>query len=190
MPVAVRSFRYGAAMQEATNVPTSASVTPGWYQDPVTPGQIRWYDGQRWTDQVAAAPLPPPVAPADAGGEQGPPGYSAPGYGSAAHPGTGYGTPGYDSPGYTTPGYGTTSSSGPSDVTHWLLPVGRSWQSIVAGYLGLVSTLVFFLAPFSIGLGIWALRKARTGGHGRGRAWLGIVGGLIGIAFGVWILTR
>ena len=30
------------------------------------------------------------------------------------------------------------SDLGPSSAVHWLVPVGRSWQSITAGYLGLL----------------------------------------------------
>ncbi|GAB2622053.1 hypothetical protein Aab01nite_76840 [Paractinoplanes abujensis] len=65
---------------------------------------------------------------------------------------------------------------------HWLLPTGRSWQSIAAGYLGLVGLVVWVLGPFALGLGIWAVvRSAREPGvHGRGRAVFGIVAGAIG----------
>ena len=31
------------------------------------------------------------------------------------------------------------SDHGPATVEHWLVPVGRSWQSILAGYMGFVS---------------------------------------------------
>jgi hypothetical protein len=77
----------------------------------------------------------------------------------------------------------------PSDTLHWVLPVGRSWQSIVAGYLGLIALGVWVVGPVAVGFGIWALRVAKTGGHGRGRAWFGIVGGLLGTVFFVWFLT-
>ena len=33
------------------------STTPGWYDDGT--GTMRWFDGQRWTDQVQ----PPPPGP-------------------------------------------------------------------------------------------------------------------------------
>ena len=43
-----------------------AAVTPpGWYPDPWQPGGQRWWDGTGWTQQVAAAQLPPP--PIDVG---------------------------------------------------------------------------------------------------------------------------
>ena len=82
--------------------------------------------------------------------------------------------------------YGDT---GPSSVLHYILPVGRSWQSIWAPYLGLVSLLPVpiigqLLGAGAIALGIIALRRARTGGHGTGRAIVGIVLGAIGIIVG------
>jgi Protein of unknown function (DUF2510)/Bacterial PH domain len=38
---------------------------PGWYPDPAAGGRMRWWDGQRWTDQVRQANAqqqPPPMA--------------------------------------------------------------------------------------------------------------------------------
>ncbi len=80
------------------------------------------------------------------------------------------------------------AGSSPHEALHWLVPVGRSWQSIVAGYLGLFSPVIWFLAPFSIGIGIWALVGAQPGAHGRGRAITGIVGGLLGAGIGLAVL--
>ena len=77
---------------------------------------------------------------------------------------------------------------GPKDPMHWVLPVGRSWQSVLAGYLGLLSLAIWVLAPFSIGFGIWALVRARSGGHGTGRAITGIVGGVLGGVIGIAFL--
>ena len=44
----------------ATYAPPQASQNPppGWYQNPEGPGQ-RYWDGIRWTDQYAQAPVPP-----------------------------------------------------------------------------------------------------------------------------------
>jgi hypothetical protein len=68
----------------------------------------------------------------------------------------------------------------PTDAVHWLLPTGRTWQSIAAGYVALVAVVVWVLGPIALGLGVWALTASRNGeGHGRGRAVFAIVvGGL------------
>jgi hypothetical protein len=73
----------------------------------------------------------------------------------------------------------------PDQTLHWLLPVGRSWQSILAGYLGLAALLIWPVAPAAIVVGVLGLRRARTGGHGSGRAVFGIVGGVLGCVFGI-----
>ena len=61
-----------------------------------------------------------------------------------------------------------------------LLPVGRSVWAIVAGYLGLVSVLVF-PAPLALVCGIFALLdiKKHPEKGGRGRAIFGIVMGCL-----------
>ena len=83
--------------------------------------------------------------------------------------------------------------TGPSSVLHYIVPVGRSWQSVVAPYLGLFSLLPVpvicqLLGIGAIVLGVIALRRARTGGHGTGRAITAIVLGSIGTIFGVIVL--
>ncbi len=66
----------------------------------------------------------------------------------------------------------------PADPVHWLLPTGRTWQSIVAGYVALVAVFVWFLGPVALLLGVAALRASAAGrGHGRGRAWFAVVVG-------------
>jgi hypothetical protein len=77
----------------------------------------------------------------------------------------------------------------PSDAMHWIVPVGRSWQSILAGYLGLFGLLIWPLAPFALGLGVWAMRRARDGGHGRGRAVFALIAGAIGTLLGIAALS-
>ncbi len=29
-----------------------STVAPGWYPDPHSPGQVRWWDGSQWTEQT------------------------------------------------------------------------------------------------------------------------------------------
>lgn len=77
---------------------------------------------------------------------------------------------------------GRTAALGesPADVAHWLLPTGRSWQAVAAGYVALVAIVVWPLGPVALGLGLWALRRAakeRT--HGRGRATFAVVVGAL-----------
>ncbi|MGV8874408.1 MAG: DUF2510 domain-containing protein [Rhodococcus sp. (in: high G+C Gram-positive bacteria)] len=33
---------------------------PGWYPDPGSPVQFRWFDGVRWTDATAPTGVVPP----------------------------------------------------------------------------------------------------------------------------------
>ena len=152
-------------------------IAAGWYQDGVTTGVERWFDGAAWTEHTrpAAGPVPAyaqPYARPYAQPYAPPPGYaSAPYYGAQPGP---------------VPG---DVDSGPGSALHWLVPVGRSWQSIVAGYLGLVGLVVWVLAPVAIGFGVWAWRVARTGGHGTGRAVFAVVAGLAGSVFGLLFLA-
>jgi hypothetical protein len=78
------------------------------------------------------------------------------------------------------PGVGAS----PGDPVHWLIPTGRSWQAILAGYLGLVSLVVWVLGPVAAGFGVWALVRSSEDPrlHGRGRAIFGIVAGTAGTA--------
>ncbi len=70
-----------------------------------------------------------------------------------------------------------------------MVPTGRSWQTIAAGYIGLISLLAFPLGPVAIVLGVQGLRAARRqGSHGRGRAIFGIVTGCIGSVLGILVL--
>lgn len=55
--------RYGVAM-DAPQAP------PGWHTDPQNPSQLRYWDGQSWTEHTAPVDAPPPpVAPKTAPGE-------------------------------------------------------------------------------------------------------------------------
>ena len=72
---------------------------------------------------------------------------------------------------------------GDNAVMRMLLPVGRSWLAIAAGYAGLFS-LIVFPAPLALLLGILAVRdlKKNPKKHGMGRAIFGIVMGALGTA--------
>jgi len=84
---------------------------------------------------------------------------------------------------------------GPSSALHYLLPVGRSWQSVAAPYLGLVGLIFCFFPPLgmllgagAIALGIWAFARAREGGHGRGRAVVALVTGVAAVALSFFMM--
>jgi hypothetical protein len=74
-------------------------------------------------------------------------------------------------------------------VMRMLLPVGRSFWAIAAGYLGLFSLLII-PAPLALICGIMAVREIRRNPdkHGMGRAVFGIMMGGIGTAFILFIL--
>ena len=87
--------------------------------------------------------------------------------------------------------YGSGFGAGeePSDPLHWVVPSGRSWQTIAAGYVGLVSLFTFFLGPIEIVLGVLGLRAAaQQQSHGRVRAIFGIVSGSIGTVIAILIV--
>jgi hypothetical protein len=64
-----------------------------------------------------------------------------------------------------------------------LIPVDRSGLAIAAGYLGLFSVLCL-PAPIAVWVGVLAIRdiKANPTKHGLGRAWFGIIMGVLGTA--------
>jgi hypothetical protein len=72
-------------------------------------------------------------------------------------------------------------AEGQPDVVDWLVfPVGRPASAIAAGYLGLFSLLPFF-GIIAIIVSLFALRTLRRNPnlHGRGRAWFGLVMGIV-----------
>src|SRR5205814_9903131 len=72
----------------------------------------------------------------------------------------------------------------PSKVDRMLTPVDRPVSAIAAGYLGLFALLPFF-GVLAIIMGIYALRTLKKDPElaGRGRAWFGIVMGIITTLF-------
>jgi hypothetical protein len=71
-----------------------------------------------------------------------------------------------------------------------LVPVGRTGTSVLAGYLGLVSIFLGIVGPFAIIVGVLALKElnANPGRLGHGRAWFGIIGGILGSLWFVWFI--
>ena len=75
--------------------------------------------------------------------------------------------------------------SSPSTTDRMLLPVGRPFSAIAAGYCGLIGIMPLLGLPFAIGgvcFGFYALQVIKKDPElsGSGRAWFGIVmGGLM-----------
>lgn len=73
------------------------------------------------------------------------------------------------------------------DDLRWVLPVGRTWQSVAAGYVALFAVLVWPLGPACLALGVAGLRAAdRKGLGGRGRSWFGVVVGALSTLAMLW----
>jgi hypothetical protein len=75
-----------------------------------------------------------------------------------------------------TPGLGES----PTDALHWVVPLGRTWQSVVASWLGALSIVIWLLGPVAFAMGTWALHDAASnGGRGRGRAAFAVAAGAL-----------
>lgn len=116
------------------------STPAGWYPDPESPNEQRYWDGERWTEHraprsgpPAAAPVaPPPPAPVPA------PGYGASGQGAA-----GYGTPPPGAPGHPMPGVTPAHGAGvaaPKKSRKGLwITLGVIAVVVVGGFVALVA---------------------------------------------------
>lgn len=73
------------------------------------------------------------------------------------------------------------SSAAANPALRMLVPIGRSWLAILAGYLGILS-LLLVPAPLALVAGIAALGQLKKNPelYGKGRAWFGIVAGSLG----------
>jgi hypothetical protein len=70
-----------------------------------------------------------------------------------------------------------------SALLRMVVPIGRSWLAIAAGYLGLLA-IVLIPAPLALIVGVLAVLDLRRHPqkHGMGRAIFGIVMGVLGTA--------
>lgn len=174
------------------------STETGWRADPTGRHELRYHSGSSWTVHVAdngavsvdslpvASPQTASERPAQAG--------ALPGW---------YRDPWnvawfrwFDgqqwTPATNPPAPEWIDASDP--LTRIVLPVGRTGLSIVAGYAGLCSILLF-PAPVALGLGIAALAelKRRPEKYGRGRAIFAIIAGGLGsvlLALVLWTAFR
>ena len=99
---------------------------PGWYPDPATPGQRRYWDGQGWTNSTApgsaslSASSPPPVASPGVGWQ---PGTAPQPPGAPAGPGPGAGgwtgAPASSSDAYYQRAYAQFDSGGSRVFWNW-----------------------------------------------------------------------
>lgn len=125
-----------------------------------TEGMSGWQAAAQAPGVLAAGPIPPPLRAMPIG------------YASAAPDGQ------------------RPRSLGDDPGARWLLPVGRSGWAIAAGYLGLLSFIIF-PAPLALICAILALRDIRKhpDRHGMGRAIFGLIMGSLGtIALGFFII--
>jgi hypothetical protein len=137
------------------SLPSRPPAPPGWYPDTTRPGTQRYFDGVAWTAHTAPLPTTNRFGLPAAPHD----------WASESHLSSG-------------PGSGTS----PTDPIHWLVPIGRTWQSIAAGYVALFALAIWPLGPLALGLGIAALRaSARGKGRGRGRAYFAIAVGSLAI---------
>lgn len=99
----------------------TASIPPGWYDDPSAPGMERWWDGTQWTEssrpRTDSSPGVPP-APGGYPSDQQPGGYPSDQFqpGQPQSSGPGQTPPGQMQPGPMQPGPGSGPGSGPGQM--------------------------------------------------------------------------
>jgi sugar phosphate permease len=78
-----------------------------------------------------------------------------------------------------------------SALLRMVVPIGRSWLAIAAGYLGLFA-LLLVPAPLALIVGVLAILDLRRHPekHGMGRAVFGVVAGLLGTLGLLWMSLR
>ncbi|MBX3095268.1 MAG: hypothetical protein KF812_00240 [Fimbriimonadaceae bacterium] len=76
------------------------------------------------------------------------------------------------------------------DPLRFVIPVNPSGLAIAAGYLGIFS-MIGIAAPFAIIVGYLAIRdcQANPSKTGIGRAWFGLIAGVLFTIFYLWVLT-
>lgn len=129
----------------------------------------------------AASPAWPSAAPAQNALAYAPPVPHPQAYPGPEWPSGAYGVPPAHGPqhGYPAPGP-VAPQAPPGKLERWLVPTGRSWQAVVASWVGLLSVLLWVLGPIAAGFGVWALvRSARDGSMGRPRAIFAVVVGTL-----------
>ncbi|MGA4544797.1 DUF2510 domain-containing protein [Uniformispora flossi] len=123
----------------------TASIPPGWYDDPSAPGMERWWDGTQWTESSRPRADAPGVPPAPGGPSSGPVGPAGPagpmgqpGFGPANGPG------GLAGPGQAPypPQYGSYPPAAGGSRKNRNLIIGLVALLVVGG---LVAVLVFTL---------------------------------------------
>jgi len=142
---------------------------PGWYPDPVTAGQQRYWDGAQWTENVAPLPPgPPPMAP----GSIPPP--PPPGYASAY--------PGYGAPSYGVPSYGVPQQGKP--YAHWGLRVGATLLDAIITIPIVIIGVVVLISGSTTTTDAYGNTTMTSASGGAVLAFWGFV--LVAIAFGLW----
>ena len=96
-------------------------------------------------------------------------------------------------PSERSPGHAPAAvTSDDQRAMRWVLPIGRSWVAIVAGYVGLFG-LCIIPAPLALVLGIAAIVhiKMHPGKGGMGRAIFALVVGVVGtVVLAVAVLSN